>query len=92
MTGPKKVKAKFKQVKYGLKTNVVPSRSGLITKSPNKSKYVYGETATLTAKPKAEYVFIGWSGSASGSENPITIIVTGPLSATASFLKEETTH
>ena len=92
MTGPKKVKAKFKQVKYGLKTNVVPSQSGSVTKNPNKSKYVYGETATLTAKPKVGYVFTGWSGSATGLENPITLSITDNLSVTASFMKEEPPH
>ena len=89
MTGPKKLKAKFKQVKYSLKTSVSPSQSGSVAKSPSKSKYVYGETVTLTAKPKAGYVFTGWSGSATGLENPIALSITGNLSATASFAKEE---
>lgn len=85
MSGPKKLKANFKQSKYSLKLSLNPAASGTITKSPSRSKYVYGDIVTLTATPKTGYSFSHWSGDVSGSANPLTITVTGDLSVEAVF-------
>ncbi len=53
MSGPKSVTANFTQNQYTLTVSVNPSGAGSVTKSPNKSTYVYGEQVTLTATANA---------------------------------------
>ncbi len=58
------------------------------TTDPNPDRYTYygGEQVTITAIPDSGYVFNGWSGDASGTENPITIIMDKDKSITANFV------
>jgi uncharacterized repeat protein (TIGR02543 family) len=48
-------------------------------------KYLTGTTATLTAVPAAGYVFTGWTGGASGVENPLAMTVTQDQAIGATF-------
>jgi uncharacterized repeat protein (TIGR02543 family) len=48
-------------------------------------EYTTGSTATLTAVPQPGYVFTGWTGDASGTQNPLAIVVDSDLSIGASF-------
>lgn len=47
--------------------------------------YDEGSTISLTATPNSGYTFDGWSGSASGSSNPLSVTVDANKSITASF-------
>ena len=60
------------------------------TTDPNPDRYTYygGERVTITAIPDNGYVFNEWSGAASGTENPITIIMDKDMSITADFVPE----
>jgi hypothetical protein len=48
-------------------------------------KYGQGDTAILTATPATNYSFSHWSGNASGSQNPLSVVMTGDKSITANF-------
>ena len=58
---------------------------GTVSRSPDQSSYAPGTSVTLTATPSGSYEFAGWSGDASGTANPITVVVNGNLAVTANF-------
>jgi uncharacterized repeat protein (TIGR02543 family) len=58
---------------------------GSIQKSPDQGAYDYGTGVTLTATPAAGYAFVGWSGDTTTSGNPLSIVITGNRSFTATF-------
>ena len=69
--------------KYNLTVNTIGQ--GSVT--PNGGMYEEGTSVTLTATPASGWQFDGWSGDASGSNNPITIIMNGNKTVTATFSK-----
>ncbi|MGB5924807.1 MAG: hypothetical protein WBH01_01755 [Dehalococcoidia bacterium] len=68
---------------YTLTTSVSPSGGGSV--SPAGGTYAAGSQVTLTAMPASGYSFNNWGGDASGSQNPITIIMNSNKSITAYF-------
>ena len=68
---------------YSLATSV--SGSGSITRSPDKLSYSSGESVQLTAVPASGWQFTGWSGSATGTVNPLTVTMNANKSITATF-------
>lgn len=46
---------------------------GALTRSPDKLAFAVNEQVTLTATPAEGWRFVGWSGDASGAENPLTV-------------------
>ncbi len=54
-------------------------------RQPNLPHYAYGETVLLTAIPTNGYAFIGWSGNASGSQNPLPLVMDSHKNVTALF-------
>jgi len=86
MSGNKSVTANFTQDQYSLTLAVNPSGVGSVTKSPNKATYVYGEQVQLTAAANPGYTFSGWSGSASGTPNPVMITMNSAKNVTANFV------
>ncbi|KAB2841017.1 MAG: InlB B-repeat-containing protein, partial [Melioribacteraceae bacterium] len=64
----------------------VNSVNGTVTKSPEQAKYDYGTKVELTATPAADYYkFTGWSGDASGTQNPLSVTMDGNKNITANF-------
>lgn len=59
--------------------------NGSVTKTPEKTTYLHGEQVTLTAVPGVNSNFAGWSGSATGTENPLMIVMDADKTITASF-------
>jgi uncharacterized repeat protein (TIGR02543 family) len=47
--------------------------------------YPQGAQLSVVATANAGYEFIGWSGDATGAVNPLTVIVSAPLTITANF-------
>jgi uncharacterized repeat protein (TIGR02543 family) len=82
MTGDKTVTATFTQDEYTLE---VVSEHGTVTKSPEQTTYHYGDVVQLEAVPDADWEFTGWSGGASGMDNPISVTIQGNTSITASY-------
>jgi uncharacterized repeat protein (TIGR02543 family) len=82
MTSNKSITATFVPT-YTLTVNI--SGSGSVAKSPNQTTYASGSTVTLTATPTAGYTFTGWSGAATGTTNPLAVVMTANKSITATF-------
>ena len=57
--------------------------------SVNTSGGTYDEntTVSITATPIEGYVFTGWTGNATGNENPLSVTITGNVDITANFLQ-----
>ena len=83
MNGDKSVTANFTQNQYNLTVDIVGD--GSIIKLPDSTTYVYGETVELTAVPDFGWHFVEWSGDISGSDNPVSIEMTGNKSVNAVF-------
>jgi hypothetical protein len=64
---------------YTLSTSANPATGGDVNANPapncNVTQYTEGSTVTLTAVPNAGYTFDRWSGDASGSSNPIDVVM-----------------
>jgi uncharacterized repeat protein (TIGR02543 family) len=50
--------------------------------------YLTGTAATLTAVPAPNYVFTGWTGGASGTENPLTVLMDSDKTIGATFITD----
>jgi hypothetical protein len=61
------------------------SGNGSVTRSPSSPVYPTGSSVQLTALPAPNASFVGWSGDASGSANPITVTMTADKVVTAIF-------
>lgn len=59
--------------------------NGTAIRSPNQTAYAPNSQVTVTATPASGYLFTGWSGDASGSQNPLTVTMTGNKAVTANF-------
>ena len=62
------------------------------TTDPVPGTYTYdaGSQVTITASPNAGYKFSGWSGGASGTENPLTVKLDSDKSIAANFSRTST--
>ena len=65
---------------------------GTISSTPNSSGFEAGTQVTITAQPKAGWVFDSWSGDTTGSQNPLIITMNTTKSITANFITEDGKH
>jgi hypothetical protein len=65
-----------------LTTSVNPAGAGTVS---GGGSYTKGDVATVTASPARLFRFIGWSGDASGTDNPVTVSMTADRSVVANF-------
>ncbi|MBA4147735.1 MAG: hypothetical protein H0X66_06435 [Verrucomicrobia bacterium] len=74
-------------VRLTLTKNISPAGSGSINAAPasGDGKYNSNTVVTLTAVPAANNIFTGWSGAATGTNNPIQITMNGDKTITATF-------
>jgi uncharacterized protein (TIGR02145 family)/uncharacterized repeat protein (TIGR02543 family) len=78
--------ANFQQQKYSLTVNVDPPDGGTVTRNDqDKTEYAYGDTVRVTDTPKTGYMFTNWTGAATGTANPATVIMTENKTLTANF-------
>ena len=82
--GNRTINATFKlaPVNYTLTTGVNPVAGGTVS---GAGSYTSGTTVTVTATSAAGYVFSSWSGAATGTANPTTVIMNASKSVTANF-------
>ncbi len=73
-------------------TLTVTAVDGTVSRDPARTYYDYGRTVDLTVTAAAYYTFTGWSGDASGTDNPLTLTMDKDKSVTASFWAELATH
>ena len=59
--------------------------SGTVTKNPNTATHVSGSTVSLTAAPAAGFAFTGWGGDATGTANPLSVLMNTNKTITATF-------
>ncbi|MEN8006773.1 MAG: cohesin domain-containing protein, partial [Candidatus Krumholzibacteriota bacterium] len=64
---------------------ITTSGLGSVAKSPDQAVYTCGDPVQLTATPDVDWVFTGWSGDLSGTDNPATITMDRPRHVTANF-------
>ncbi|HOX56136.1 MAG TPA: immunoglobulin domain-containing protein [Candidatus Paceibacterota bacterium] len=58
---------------------------GTVSKSPDQASYTANAVVTLTATTNTGYTFIGWSGDATGTVNPLSVTMTTNKTITANF-------
>ena len=61
------------------------AQSGTVAVSPAFDSYETGSEITLTATPADGYEFTGWTGDATGTDNPLVISISTNLSIGATF-------
>ncbi len=83
MDANKSVTATFTANTYTLAVNTVGS--GTVAKNPDQPSYDHGTSVELTASPVTGWTFTGWSGDATGSTNPVNVLMDGNKSVTATF-------
>jgi hypothetical protein len=66
---------------------VIPVGRWQVTLTPPGSRYRLNTNVVLQAFPNAGQEFLGWSGAASGSQNPLTVTMNSNKVITASFTK-----
>ena len=76
---------------YTLTTMIDPLDAGTLTRNINQGTYTYGTQVALTAIPATGWAFSGWSGDASGAENPLTVTIEADTSINATFTQNEYT-
>ena len=73
-----------------LKTNqfsltVLPGAGGTVSNTSPTNVYTIGQSITLTALPASNYVFTGWGGDASGTNNPLSFTLDSSKLITGNF-------
>lgn len=76
------ITANFSINEYALNLSAT---NGSVVKDPDQATYPHGSTVQLTANPAFGYHFVGWSGDTSASANPLSVLMTGNKSFTATF-------
>ena len=70
-------------ITYTLTTKVTPAGAGSVT--PSSGTYDEGESVTIAATPSANYNFKQWTGTGSGTANPLTFKIISNTIITAEF-------
>jgi uncharacterized repeat protein (TIGR02543 family) len=88
MASDKSITANFVLKQYTLIT--AAGAGGTTDPAPGAYSYDAGTDVAITATPDIGYGLTGWSGDASGTDNPITITMDEDKSITASFIRQYT--
>ena len=70
-------------VTYTLTTQVTPVGAGTV--APDTGIFVEGSSVTISATPSENYSFKQWTGTGSGTANPLTFKITSNTTITAEF-------
>lgn len=69
---------------FSLTTNT--DGNGTVTVTPTLPSYAYGTPVKIRAFPNLGFKLSGWSGDASGDQNPLTFVLTKDAVVTANFV------
>ncbi len=71
---------------YTLTLSIVGS--GTVSRNPDRTVYDSATTVQLTANPSSSnYRFVGWSGSLTGTTNPVNLTMNSNKTVTATFIR-----
>lgn len=68
---------------YQLNTSSNPSDGGSV--SPTQGEYDEGDVVEITASPDENWMFIGWQGDGTGSQNPLSVTMDSDKDIVAHF-------
>jgi uncharacterized repeat protein (TIGR02543 family) len=72
---------------YTLTVNALPANAGTVS---GGGTFAAGSTKEAAAAPDAGFVFIGWTGEATGTNNPLAVTMNTNVSITANFATNAT--
>ena len=84
MNSNKNITANFTAVVNAFTLNVT-AVNGTVVKNPDQPTYNSGVSVQLTATANSGYTFTSWSGDATGSVNPLTVVMNSNKNITANF-------
>jgi NOL1/NOP2/fmu family ribosome biogenesis protein len=87
MLANKAITATFDAIGYIVTVTLVGP--GTVTKDPNASAYVRGDSVELTASPNSGGVFISWKGDTIALSNPLTVPTYKDRALIARFVADE---
>jgi hypothetical protein len=64
---------------------VISDGFGTVTNNPRGNRFNNGQVVSLTAVPKPGQKFLGWTGDATGAQNPIAVLMNSSRVITANF-------
>jgi uncharacterized repeat protein (TIGR02543 family) len=73
------------QPSHTLATPTSPPEAGSVIRSPDQASFLGGAVVQLTAQPGFGYKFVGWSGDATGGQNPLAVTMDADKTVTANF-------
>ncbi len=85
MNSDKVITANFSPLAAAFTLNVT-AINGTVSKNPNNPTYNDGDNLVLTATPNSGYEFTSWSGDATGTNNPLTVLMNANKNITANFI------
>jgi hypothetical protein len=85
MNSDKQIVAQFSKIMYAVQVKFNPDEGNV---HPDSGTYEAGNRITITATPAAGYRFVNWSTDASGSTNPLSILVDKDMVITGKFIKQ----
>ena len=85
MTSNRVLVANFTLNSYGLTLTINPTTGGTVTKNPDRASYDSGTTVQLTATANPGFTFTSWAGDASGSTNPLNVLMNANKNIIANF-------
>ena len=86
MNSNKNITANFTAILPNTFALNVTAINGSVAKNPNQLSYNSGSSVILTATPDQGYTFSSWSGDATGSINPLTVVMNSNKNITANFI------
>ena len=88
MNSDKQIVAQFTRIKPTVQVTSNPPDGGTIR--PASGTYDAGSTVTFTVTPATGYRFLNWGTDASGSTNPLNMVINTNKVITANFIKQYT--
>jgi len=88
MDSDKQIVAQFKRLQSTVQVSSNPSDGGTVR--PASGIFDTGSSATFTVTPNSGYRFINWGTDASGSSNPLNMVINNNKVITANFIKQYT--
>jgi uncharacterized repeat protein (TIGR02543 family) len=91
MNANKTLTANFTTATTTYNLTVAASGNGTTTPAAGTYSYASGTTVSVTAVPASGATFTGWSGAATGTTNPVSIVMNASKTLTATFSGSGTT-